>query len=368
MEETGHNAPSDFSPNDPKKAVPQENEKSTKVELEIVRYRELLETLRQPLMIWRLLITCLFLVIVVFFGLAMVVMSVKKIYPYSTIKTNIYGATTMGTEDKDVTYWLFNTAEMWANSGISVDEGDVITVRSSGAWHTAIHHLVKQAEDNKELTDKYTGSEGRERREANDAFRARFRFVDDITDGTLLMCIIPEDSVKHSADAQASSNSKFRDYANGISEQQIYEIGKERRDFRITKKGVLHFAVNDIPLTRDNIKTIYKVYIDSLACTFTDIMNGKVDSLKNWVEEWKGDSIKFTPEIVVLDSLLTEAWEKMDKNKKLSYLFGANPETPKRRYMLNNELIYYYNSNFLDAWYVDNIGSLLIVVEKKKKS
>ncbi len=344
-----------------------ENEQHAKVELEIVRYRELLETLRQPQMIWRLLITCLFLVIVVFLGLAMVVMSVKKIYPYSTIETNIYGATTMGSEDKDVTYWLFNTAEMWGNSGIAVDEGDVITVRSSGAWHTAIHHLVEQAENNNELTDKFTGSEGRERRLANDVFRAQFRLVNDLTDGTLLMCIIPETNVKRSADVQAKSNQSFKDYTENLSELDIYEIGKEKRGFRVTKKGVLHFAVNDIPLTRNNIKHIYSVYVDSLERKFSDQMSMEITRLKKWIDKWDIKNLKDTIEIsqfAALDSAITKEWKKQGK-PKLSYLFGPHPNRPHS--LLNNELIYYYDNNFIDAWYVDNVGSLLIVVEKKKR-
>ncbi len=344
-----------------------DNDQHTKVELEIVRYRELLETLRQPQMIWRLLITCLFLVIVVFLGLAMVVMSVKKIYPYSTIETNVYGATTMGSEDKEVTYWLFNTAEMWGNSGIAVDEGDVITVRSSGAWHTAVHHLVEQAENNSELTDKFTGSEGRERRLANDVFRAQFRLVDDITDGTLLMCIFPESNVKRSADVQASSNRSFRDYSEILSGMDIYEIGKEKRGFRITQKGVLHFAVNDIPLTRNNIKNIFSVYVDSLARSFPEQMNGKVPRLKQWVAGWNTDNLSDTlnlSEFAELDADLTQEWVNRGR-PRLSYLFGPRPD--REFSLLNNELIYYYNTGFIDAWFVDNLGSLLIVVEKKKK-
>ncbi len=357
----------------PKKEEPatgqekQESEKapSAKVELEIVRYRELLETLRQPQMIWRLLITSLFLVIVVFFGLAMVVMSVKKIYPYSKIETNVYGATTMGTEDKDVTYWLFNTAEMWGNSGIQVDEGDVITVRSSGSWHTAIHHLVGQTEQNVEITDKFTGSEGRERRFANDVFRSQFRLVDDMTDGKLLMCVYPDTSIKRSADVQAAANKKFRNFTERLPEQHLYEIGKERRDFRITEKGVLHFAVNDIPLTRSNIKHIYKVFIDSLSVAFPDQVkpNGE---LYSWISTWNGeDTVTITGKVRDLDSSITQEWERRGK-PGLSFLFGPRPDTDKS--VLNNELIYYYNTNFTDAWYVDNLGSLLIVVEKKKKS
>ena len=32
------------------------------------------------------------------------------------------------------------------------------------------------------------------------------------------------------------------------------------------------------------------------------------------------------------------------------------------------ELDYYFINNFVDAWFVDNVGSILIAIERKKKS
>ena len=61
------------------------------------------------------LVTCL-----VFMGLLAIVLTVKRIYPYNDIQTNALGAMTIKDEDKEVTYWLFNTAELWADSGIAV--------------------------------------------------------------------------------------------------------------------------------------------------------------------------------------------------------------------------------------------------------
>lgn len=82
------------------------------------------------------LVTCL-----IFMALLAIVLTVKRIYPYNDIQTNALGAMTIKDEDKEVTYWLFNTAELWANSGIAVKRGDVLTIRASGLSHSAIHHL-----------------------------------------------------------------------------------------------------------------------------------------------------------------------------------------------------------------------------------
>ena len=35
-------------------------------------------------------------------------------------------------------------------------------------------------------------------------------------------------------------------------------------------------------------------------------------------------------------------------------------------YPLVNELVYYKEKEFRDAWFVDNIGSFLIVIERKR--
>ncbi|MBO4660358.1 MAG: hypothetical protein J5610_02740 [Prevotella sp.] len=48
----------------------------------------------------------------------------------------------MKSEDKEVIYWLLNTADVWANSGIHVEKGDELTIRASGLSHAGIHHLV----------------------------------------------------------------------------------------------------------------------------------------------------------------------------------------------------------------------------------
>ena len=50
---------------------------------------------------------------------------------------------------------------------------------------------------------------------------------------------------------------------------------------------------------------------------------------------------------------------------------GKFPKTDSldynRAYPLVNELVYYKQEKFRDAWYVDNLGSFLIVIERKRK-
>lgn len=104
----------------------------------------------------------------------------------------MYGNTTMRNEEKDVTYWLFNSAELWANSGIRVEEGDILTIRASGASNSAIHHLVQNAIDNKTLENAWTGTEGAKRKDITSQRnnnRRKFRIAPDEEECILLICL-----------------------------------------------------------------------------------------------------------------------------------------------------------------------------------
>ena len=58
----------------------------------------------------------------------------------------------------------------------------------------------------------------------------------------------------------------------------------------------------------------------------------------------------------------------IDSLKNLEYGFGFyyNGEKPDATgYPFVNELIYYYDKKYRDPWYMDNVGSFLIVIERK---
>ena len=47
--------------------------------------------------------------------------------------------------------YLFNTADVWANSGIQVSKGDRIKVNVSGGFQSSVENIIRFADDNKEL-------------------------------------------------------------------------------------------------------------------------------------------------------------------------------------------------------------------------
>lgn len=328
------------------------------ITIEIVRHRQLFNILRNPVALWKFLGILMVLVVLLFLILATVSLIIKRYYPYNDINTNIYGATTLKNEDKDVTYWLFNTAEMWANSGIKVHENDILTIRTSGAWHTAIHHLVEDSKGDSILRDGWIGSDGALKGSPNDNFRSKFRIEPTETDGMLLMAVFPERSQNV---RQTGGGPSPYGYSHGFitalesNNYEIYPIGRERINMRMLSDGILHFAVNDIILTRPNIKEMYRGYIKEMNDSL--ISKGNKKTILSWVNSWE-DEVIMPEDIRKMDIII-------DQNRNPSKIqFGSNADSTYHS-LLNNELLYYYNRRFYDAWYVDNIGSALIVIEHK---
>lgn len=59
--------------------------------------------------------------------------------------------------------FLFNTSELWANTGIYLNEGDRFKISVSGAFHSSVEHLRENAErNNPDTTIMWIGGEKRE--------------------------------------------------------------------------------------------------------------------------------------------------------------------------------------------------------------
>lgn len=341
------------------------SQEKPKVEVLIVRHKELFEMLKNPHAMWRVLLSLFCIIVIFFIGLAFVVLAVKKFYPYNSIQTNIYGATIMKNEDKEVIYWLFNTAELWANSGISVKKGDILTIRASGASNTAIHHLVDNSRSNTVNRDKWVDTDGQRKTNNRDMLRANFRINKNQDEGKLLMQIIPYSNQKTGPKWLASTDNP---YLKGDS-KSIIVVGKERQNIRIPCDGVLHFAVNDIVLTDDVLDSLFVEDFENLKNEIKS-ENGKIslskeEALKAFKTGDKNKLEKIEQNILNENKVL---WSSIKKNyKEHGFNFGIYADkNDKDSVVLINELLYYKENKFVDAWFVDNIGSFLIVIERQK--
>lgn len=408
---------------------PEEN----KMEIEISKYKNLVDALGNPVRVARMALLIAAVAAILAAGIVAVVYGIKRFYPYKSINSNPYGATIIQDEDNEIIYWLFNTADLWANSGIEVKEGDVISVRTSGAFHTAIHHLVDDADNNTKMENLWVSSKGGGLTEISpfyerDKARLKFCIAPDLEYNTILMQVIPEDICETNWFSDSSKicyvdglPDKTKDvtdhYKSGLQAKQlkpdIYEIGIGKENIRIRTNGILHFAVNDIALTRRIISQMemdttglrLKPVIGVWFAKTTDKFNNELftpvglNAIKQTYEQKnnrirKGDALKIDTisseelnlqhfkSIGLIDEYghpIKDNWDTtspiyqklVDKNRRLIDSIWKSGSCLINLQLLDtiwqpNELDYYKHHNFVDAWFVDNIGSFMIVIERKK--
>lgn len=325
-------------------AASEDKKENQKMEIEINQYKHLVEAFNNPKSLAKIIIVVAIIICLVFLGISGVALIVKKFYPYNTLKSNKYGATVIQNENGDVTYWLFNSADLWANSGIEVKKGEIISIRTSGAFNTAVHRLVEAARENR-VADKWLSPTGGMPSKGNDSEkrdikRSDFRISNaaGADFNTILMQVLPKDYEKYGPEWYKEDYKKNNQDStlwfdridggmpNEYSTANIYVIGREQENIEIQEDGVLFFACNDIALTRRKIKAMQKhikpVYIK-------DDYYGTTQARK-----------KDTGDLAI----------------------GPHPNNPNK-----TELDYYQDSNYVNAWYDDNVGSFLIVVERKNR-
>lgn len=357
--------------------------------------KTLLDILDDKRKVLKLLIIIIVLAMTIFIGLSFVTVSIKSVYPYNSIRVNAFGTTTMQDDDREIHYWLFNTAELWANSGIYVEKGDKLTIRSSGKYNTAIHHMVNAADSNKINSD-WIGPDGHEKDSDRGKLRAEFRIKQDQPVDAIIMLSIPIDSIQK----YKNGTEYFRKHYDKIKDD-IFFIGKECVDLQMRESGYLHFAVNDIFLSKDVIKKMRErndsLIKDAIERQVMDALQKEIDCYEckngsvpdkqkintllkkiNSIESTNGRQV--TKQKV--DALLkkypidTKAFhnktdsffkdEKTWRNFNAKFLdFGPYPGQ-KEITKDCNEMTYYKDSGYYNAWFDDNLGSFLIVIEHKK--
>lgn len=395
------------------KPSPSNDDGKEKMEIEITRYKRLVETFNHPRALAKLIVVVSMIIVLVFFGISIIALVIKSYYPFKAVNSNEYGATIIKNEDNEVIYWLFNTADLWANSGIHVKEGDVISVRASGAFHSSIHHLVDDAKKNKKGRKwvKPAGGPNLTPPTPREETRSAYRISPEQRENILLMQVIPENMELKDGDGNWSienayyldgRNHEVKNNNNTIDHKKsiypdIYVIGADREKITIRSNGVLHFAVNDIALTRNNImKMKGEVVFNTSLHKDTSLLKlgpFPIPDVSNY-GIFKNDSIGFKKGQAALmdthdkyrfcdNSEENNIYNDNYKNrydtlfKKIDSIYENKyvvikqyKPSPKDSLFFKDkytELDYYLIRNFVDAWFVDNVGSYLIVIEREKQ-
>jgi len=345
--------------------IPLEADKQV-VTIKLNKYKSVVDALGNPRTALRIAFTIFFLGVLLFAGISYITLAIKRLYPYSDIKTNGLGATTIKSENNEVSYWLFNTATVWADSGIYVNEGDILTIRASGKSNTAIHHLYDAAKDNKGIRDDWVGTEGEPDKRDNekDNYRRRYRIFPNMNSGALVM--------------QVAKGNEYKDSPRDGDPEDFYFIGRERQNIVINNPGTLHFAVNDIILDRN---TIARMMWDSVIEQWKQ--NPEAD--KGLRKEYEKYGNNYDVEVMRRLSEKTEneaSRQLLEEDVKATFakVFQQDikAKTPVGKMGLGFsdeecELSYYYGKSTDEndlrkyVWFEDNIGSFLIIVEKNNK-
>lgn len=354
------------------------------IHVKVSRFQNLLTILKD----WKKVLTLSFAIaaigIILFCGITLIVLSIKRLYPYNDITINAMGTTTLRSENKDVSYFLLNSSELWASSGIKVKKGQTITIKSSGKKHSAIHHLVRDAESNSPtLRDPWVGAEGFplefDTRKKRDGERAKHRIIPYANQDILLLQIVADDA-----------SILYRPITGEEKTNRFIVVGNKMEDIHIDFNGTLYFAVNDVVLDDETIinmiqecdpeantskkydikeldKAIRFPYEKDLR-EYRTCQNGsiKANNLSKHI-----DTLYYDNYGLFLDSIgVSGSWDGRDtalfKRDTTNQYFinGWGPcefgSDPTGKYI---ELYGYYMHKYVNAWYEDNVGSFLILIE-----
>ncbi len=359
-------------------------EKPQKITIEVSRYKSLMDALDNDSKMWRIVLTIFLCGVLLFSGITVVVISIKSFYPYSDISTNALGVTTLKNEKKEISYWLFNTAELWAKSGIKVKKGQTITVRASGKKHTAVHHLYKDADSNaSRLNEPWVGTKGfatnEYSRKARDIYRSKYRVFPEENQDALLMQIVRNGKEPDTRPSAALPDKKCK-FSCADSENRFLLIGDKQENIYIEEDGELYFAINDI--VTDDL-TICRMMLEIVKANRDTTATPEQQKAQTGSSGSHSKDTKAAKPIITLtdcniafneirdslnESKITrkEAYEKFkekfglkeDKKNNIPNVFGFG-KNDKGEF----ELFGYFIDNYETPWYDDNIGSFLIVVE-----
>ncbi len=281
------------------------------------------------------------------------------------ILTNKYGVVINTEPDKQVCYFLLNSSQYWAETGINVKEGDLVSVYASGSINSGIHHVVEAADKNEKPDFEWISPKGKDLSnlyadKPADQLSLSYMVQPYENLGALLMMVSKEKEYKKHLEAD-----DCKDFDNSI-----VTIGEGKSKIRINEDGLLYFCVNEVYLSPQNTIDLRDEYINFI---FKDenvkILKDTSEFRRNLDTLRIGKSEKKIVDDVVNDrkkreetvkGLLIDSTElnKVYKEKELEGIM--------RVYNRIFELEDYYHMGYKTPWFDDNLGSYLVVVEIEK--
>lgn len=225
--------------------------------------------------------------------------------------------------------FLFNTAQLWGDTGIEVMDGDEVEITVSGGFFNSIISQIKQARTNVIVPDAQyfnptlTINDGYS---SKNTFR-NFRVNPDADYGAVLYRIVPEIMGNQSLVKSDTLN------------QGVLSLSKQKAIIHVTSPGTLQLTINDITLLKDSIngwnRTPAPEILKNLAKSYTypefyDAINANdPDSINKFI-----NYLSLYPDICFYDNIgeilfninvIRNPWNATDRNtadRFLAWIFS----------------------------------------------
>ena len=198
--------------------------------------------------------------------------------------------------EREYAMYLFNTSELWADTGIELSKGDKYRMSFSGAFHSSIGHLIAESENNNPKPSViWTNCDTTSGQSDKKPY-----CVDPTNDIGVILYRVGPSLPLINADIQPTAwnrvDSNLTHKRSVLFEQKKYDrhnyVFKEDTSNIIRHSGTLQLAVNDVyfrdthDLSRFANSTNERRFIesDSVISFFPSYLRPKVDSIKFCVD------------------------------------------------------------------------------------
>ena len=191
--------------------------------------------------------------VVLFLAYSIIFYCQNVLFYRGELNINQFGAFTPSKSySSEYAMYLFDSNEKWISSGIQVEEGDLLFISASGAFHSNYEKLVEAAQNNTKANTVLTKEDGTQT-------RLRWTFFPKINTTNENTVSAP---FKKVANSGADSFAYFGDVLfqvvpepqisnlNYVDSSRVYKVPyakyrKTRRPVKVNQNGVLAFMVND---------------------------------------------------------------------------------------------------------------------------
>lgn len=260
---------------------------------------------------FRFVFLCAMMIFVLVFLVSSIIFYINDVILFQNeLRVNKYGSFIPRKAcNSEYALFMFNTSELWANTGIQINRGDRIKIAVSGAFHPSVVDVMDAARENRELEQVWIDSKVRMDMDREPKSRPDSAYWiyngKDAYFGSVLYQIRPEYSVNREWDADS----------------EVHQISlKMGQNFcRINESGILHLSINDIYLT-------------------DEVVDSKIAELVN-----NGGKV------------LNEEAD----------LFYVDEKTGCK--ICDEYSVHKYFSEHRDVWFDDNLGQIMVVVEIQRR-